>query len=111
MKHICQFLFVVIISSFCISASIPKTQENECEFKGKKLYGKVRFVEHSSQADVKIKIVNNFPDLKVKLVENFPNDCGEWKVVEYGEDLKVYVTESFPDLKVKFVENYPGIKK
>jgi hypothetical protein len=78
-------------------------------FKSKKLYGKIRFVENASNADVKIKIVNSFPDLKVKLVENFADDCGEWEVVEYGEDLKVYIAESFADIKVKFVTSFPGM--
>jgi hypothetical protein len=109
MKHTFQFIVLLIISSLCISATKHELQDDDCKFEGKKLYGKIRFVESSINADVKIKIVNNFPDLKVKLVENFADDCGEWQVVEYGEDLKVYVTESFPDIKVKFVTSYPGV--
>ena len=84
-------------------------QKDDCEFEGKKLYGKIRFVEYASDADVKIKIVTSFPDIKVKLVENFADDCGEWQVVEYGEDLKVYVAENFADIKVKFVTSFPGM--
>ena len=109
MKRISQFLLVLIVSSLCISASTLQLQGDDCKFKGKKLYGKIRFVESASNADVKIKIVNNFPDIKVKLVESFANDCGEWQVVEYGEDLKVYVAENFADIKVKFVTSFPGM--
>ncbi|EDP95875.1 hypothetical protein U8527_12160 [Kordia algicida OT-1] len=109
MKPILQFLLIIITTTFCISASTLKIAEDDCEFEGKKLYGKIRFVESASNADVKIKIVNSFPDIKVKLVENFADDCGEWQVVEYGEDLKVYVAESFADIKVKFVTSFPGM--
>lgn len=109
MKNVIYIASLLIIATFCISASMPKIQEDDCMFEGKKLYGKIRFVENASNADVKIKIVNSFPDLKVKLVENFADDCGEWEVVEYGEDLKVYVAESFADIKVKFVTSFPGM--
>ncbi|AXG71257.1 hypothetical protein KORDIASMS9_03514 [Kordia sp. SMS9] len=109
MKRSGQFLFLFIISIFCISAVLPKAQDDNCTFEGKKLYGKIRFVENRGDADVKIKIVNSFPDIKVKLVENFADDCGEWQVVEYGEDLKVYVAENFADIKVKFVTSFPGM--
>ncbi|WP_430408387.1 hypothetical protein [Kordia sp.] len=109
MKYISQIALLFIVSLVCTAASsLPLAQEN-CKFEGKKLYGKIRFVESASNADVKIKIVNSFPDLKVKLVENFADDCGEWQVVEYGEDLKVYVAENFADIKVKFVTSFPGM--
>jgi len=109
MKRIFQFLLVFVVASVCISSSIPQLQDDDCKFKGKKLYGKIRFVERASEADIKIKIVNNFEDIKVKLMESFADDCGEWEVVEYGEDLKVYVAENFADIKVKFVTSFPGM--
>lgn len=99
-----------MVSFFCISASSDFSQQDDCTFEGKKLYGKIRFVENRSDADVKIKIVNSFADIKVKLVENFADDCGEWQVVEHGEDLKVYVAENFADIKVKFVTSFPGME-
>jgi hypothetical protein len=111
MKRTFQYLLLLIISLLCISATSHQIQENDddCKFKGKKLYGKIRFVERAGNADVKIKIVNSFADIKVKLVESFADDCGEWQVVEHGEDLKVYVAESFADIKVKFVTSFPGM--
>ena len=69
----------------------------ECEWKGIKLYGKVKFV--SSFPDIKIKYVESFPDIKVKFVNSFPDDCGEWQVVESCPDFKVQIVESFPDIK------------
>lgn len=109
MKRIFQFLCIFAVSSLCIAATSITLQDDDCSFKGKKLYGKIRFVENRSDADVKIKIVNSFPDIKVKLVESFADDCGEWQVVEYGEDVKVYVAENFADIKVKFVTSFPGM--
>ena len=78
-----------------------------CEYKGIKLYGKVKFV--SSFPDIKIEYVTSFPDIKVKFVDNFPDDCGEWQEVDNFPDFKVQVVTSFPDLKVQKVTNFPGM--
>lgn len=110
---------------FCVSISLflvfskgknkeeknPKLQSDICRFDGKKLYGKIKLVEYSSQADIKVKIVNSFPDIKVKFVESFADDCGEWQIVEHGEDLRVYITENFADLKIKPVNSFPGMSR
>ncbi len=79
-----------------------------CEWKGIKLYGKVKFV--SSFPDIKIKYVSSFADIHVKMVSSFPDDCGEWKEVSSFPDFKVQVVSSFPDLKVKKVSSFPGMK-
>ncbi|WP_299714304.1 hypothetical protein [uncultured Tenacibaculum sp.] len=117
MKSLIVFLFCSA-SIFMFIKNEKKTAEtnpdisyNLCRFKGNKLYGKIRLVEYASQADVRVKIVNSFPDLKVKFVENNADDCGEWEIVEYGEDLKVYITENFPDLKIKPVNSFPGLNR
>ena len=77
-------------------------------YKGIKLCGKVRVVEHF--ADIKVKVVDSFPDLKVKVVDSFPDDIGEWKFVEYGEDFTVQFVDSFPDIKIKYVNSFPGVE-
>ncbi|MFD0863589.1 hypothetical protein ACFQ1M_15340 [Sungkyunkwania multivorans] len=82
---------------------------DSCYFEGRPLYGKIKLVENKSQADVTVKIVSSFPDLKVKFVEHFADDCGEWQIVEHGEDLRVYITENFEDIKVKPVSSFPGL--
>lgn len=79
----------------------------DCTYKGFKLYGKVKFVEHFP--DIKVQIVNAFPDLKVKMVNAFPDKCGEWQIVEHFPDLKVQIVEHFPDIKIQLVENFPGL--
>ncbi len=78
-----------------------------CEWKGIKLHGKVKFV--TSFPDIKIQYVNSFPDIKVKFVNSFPDDCGEWKEVSNFPDFTVQVVNSFPDLKVKKVTSFPGM--
>ena len=77
-------------------------------YKGIKLCGRVKVVEHF--ADIKVKVVDSFPDLKVKVVDSFPDDIGEWKFVEYGEDFTVQFVDSFPDIKIKYVNSFPGVE-
>lgn len=77
-------------------------------YKGIKLCGKVKVVEHF--ADIKVQVVNSFPDLKVKIVEFSPNAIGEWKFVEYGEDFTVQFVNNFPDIKIKYVTSFPGVE-
>ena len=81
--------------------------KGSCEYKGIKLYGKVKFV--TSFPDIKIKYVSSFPDIKVKFVTSFPDDCGEWQQVTSFPEFKVQIVESFPDLKVKVVDSFPGM--
>lgn len=90
------------------SDSIPSENVDEnCEFNGMKLYGKIQFV--TSFPDIKVQVVESFPDLKVKIVDAFPDDCGKWQIVNSFPDLKVQIVESFPDIKIKFVEVFPGL--
>ncbi len=84
----------------------PKINQN-CQFQGKNLYGKVKVVQ--SFPDLKIQVVGSFPDLKVKWVQSFPDRCGLWQTVESFPDFKIQFVESFPDLKVQFVDSFPGL--
>ena len=88
--------------------AIEEFLKGNCEYKGIKLHGKVKFV--TSFPDIKIKYVTSFPDIKVKFVSSFPDDCGEWQEVESFPDFKVQVVESFPDLKVQKVSSFPGMR-
>ncbi|MDM8561732.1 hypothetical protein QUF54_00080 [Candidatus Marithioploca araucensis] len=81
---------------------------NDCEFNGISLYGKVQIV--TSFPDIKIQYVESFPELRVKFVTSFPDNCGEWQLVESFPDFKVEIVESFPDLKVKKVDSFPGVE-
>lgn len=79
-----------------------------CEYKGIKLYGKVKFVE--AFEDLKIQYVKAFPDIRVKFVNSFPDKCGKWQEVNSFPDFTVRVVDAFPDLKVERVESFPGMK-
>jgi hypothetical protein len=106
-----NFQFLILFLALAGNPSAPPAPDNpvdkNCTFNGKKLYGKIKFVENFP--DIKVQIVENFPDLKVKLVSNFPDECGKWQIVENFPDIKVQLVENFPDIKVKFVENFPGM--
>lgn len=106
-KKIISLVAVVLAAVGQFSFITPTSVvSDDCTFKGKKLYGKIKFVE--SFPDVKIQFVESFPDLKVKFVDSFADDCGEWNVVESFPDLKVQIVSSFPDVKVKVVDSFPG---
>src|SRR3989338_6839591 len=98
-----SLLLIVLISS---AHSEPKIGK-DCTYKGKKLYGKIKIVEHFP--DLKVKIVENFPDLKVQVVEHWPDQCGKWQMVENFPDLKIQIVEHFPDFTIKYVQNWPGL--
>ena len=101
------FFLLLALTGMPASPRQDNPIDKSCSFNGKKLYGKIKFVENFP--DIKIQIVENFPDLKVKLVDNFPDECGKWQIVENFPDLKVQIVNNFPDIKVKFVDNFPGI--
>ena len=79
----------------------------DCTFGGKKLWGKVQFVQ--SGADLKVEVVNSFPDLKVLKVTSFPDSCGKWQAVTSFPDLKIQIVTSFPDIKIQYVSSFPGV--
>jgi hypothetical protein len=79
---------------------------SDCSFKGKKLYGKVKVVQHF--ADFKVKVVEHFQDLSVQTVEHFPDSCGKWQFVEHFPDFTITYVEHFPDFTIKKVQHFPG---
>ena len=99
------FMIVMLYGSAAMAATAVSS---DGYYKGIKLCGKVRVVEHF--ADIKVKVVDSFPDLRVKVVSSFPDDVGEWQFVEYGEDFTVQFVESFPDIKIKHVNSFPGVE-
>lgn len=98
-------MFIMLLPVYLQSTS---DSNDDCECKGIKLHGKVKFVENFP--DFTIKYVESFPDLKVKYVKAFPDNCGEWQIVENFPDFTVKVVESFPDFTVKVVESFPGTR-
>lgn len=90
------------------AAPVPADSKvgGDCTFNGKKLYGKVKVVEHF--ADFKVKVVEHFPDLNVQMVEHFPDSCGKWQLVEHFPDFTITYVEHFPDFEIKKVQHFPG---
>ena len=99
------FMLVMLYGTVAMAAT---TVNADGYYKGIKLCGKVKVVEHF--ADIKVKVVDSFPDLRVKVVSSFPDDVVEWQFVEYGEDFTVQFVESFPDIKIKYVNSFPGVE-
>lgn len=80
-----------------------------CTFNGIPLKGKVKVV--SSFADIKVQKTSAFPDLKVKFVQNFADVCGEWQMVNFGEDFTIEYVSSFPDITIEQVSDFPGVRQ
>lgn len=108
MKKLTAMLTALLLLAMTIPAMAASAVNKDGCYKGIKLCGKVKVVEHF--ADIKVQVVNSFPDLKVKVVDSFPDDIGEWKFVEYGEDFTVQFVDSFPDIKIKYVTSFPGVE-
>ena len=108
MKKLTVILTVLLLLAMTVPAMAASAVNKDGYYKGIKLCGKVKVVEHF--ADIKVQVVNSFPDLKVKVVDSFRDDIGEWKFVEYGEDFTVQFVDSFPDIKIKYVTSFPGVE-
>ena len=108
MKKLTAIFTLLLLLAMTIPVMAASAVNKDGYYKGIKLCGKVKVVEHF--ADIKGQVVNSFPDLKVKVVDSFPDDIGEWKFVEYGEDFTVQFVDSFPDIKIKYVSSFPGVE-
>jgi len=82
MKKVTAIFTILLLLAMTIPAMAASAVNKDGYYKGIKLCGKVKVVEHS--ADIKVQVVNSFPDLKVKVVESFPDDIGEWKYQTYA---------------------------
>lgn len=108
MKKLTAIFIILLLFSMTLPVMAASAVNKDGYYKGIKLCGKVKIVEHF--ADIKVKVVNSFPDLRVKVVNSFPDNIGEWKFVEYGEDFTVQFVDSFPDIKIKYVTSFPGVE-
>lgn len=92
-----------------ITTEVLDQLENECQFKGIPLYGKVQIVD--AFPDIKVQVVDAFPDIKVKWVDHFADECGKWEEVDVFPDFKIQYVDAFPDIKVKWVDHFPGVDR
>jgi hypothetical protein len=95
---VCYFLLMLIPSGHITE---------DCTCNKTKLYGRVRFVEDAG--DFRIRFVSHNPDLKITFVTRPANKCGEWQIVEGGEDFTVCVVEGGEDFTIRYNESNPGI--
>jgi hypothetical protein len=107
MKKIIPYLLISLLAVMPIAILQAGPVGSDCMFKGKRLYGKVQFVD--SFPDIKVEVVSSFPDLKVQKVNSFADSCGKWEVVNSFPDIKVQVVNSFGDIKIQYVSSFPGV--
>ena len=108
MKKLTAIFSILFLLAMTLPVMAASAVNKDGYYKGIKLCGRVKVVEHF--ADIKVKVVDSFSDLKVKVVDSFPDDIGEWKFVESGEDFTVQFVDSFPDIKIKYVTSFPGVE-
>jgi hypothetical protein len=107
MKNLLATLACALGTALIAASAFAGNVDKGCTYKGKKLQGKIQFVD--AFPDIKIEIVNAFPDIKVKKVDAFPDGCGKWQVVTAFPDIKVQIVKAFPDVKVQWVDAFPGV--
>jgi hypothetical protein len=78
----------------------------DCTFKGRKLWGKIQYVQPPVVPDVKVK-VTTFPDLRVDEV-TIATKCGQWQIVTSLPDLKVQKVDFIEDFQIQY-SPFPGI--
>lgn len=64
-----KILFVLFFTLVAFPANAEKISSN-CTLNGKKLYGKVKIVDHFP--DFKVQIVDHLADFKIQKVTHFP---------------------------------------
>jgi hypothetical protein len=104
MKILFLSFFISLTSTICCFAQNPVIEN--CTFKGKPLWGRVRVVDNAE--DIKVKIVDNAEDVRVRIVENAPFRCGQWQFVENAEVIKIRFVDNAEDIKIRFVDNDEG---
>ena len=96
----------VLLSSMASGDCITK----DGYFRGKRVYGRVKVVDHF--ADFKVKVSESMlVDMDVKVVTSFPDSPGEWEFVESHADFTVQFVESFEDFSIRYVSSFPKVNK
>lgn len=82
---------------------LPTVAPRDCMYKGYNMTAKVKVVP--VRADLKVKVVEQGEDLTVKIVTNslVSNLCGQWTMVDFGEDFTVQFVEGGEDIKIRIV--------
>jgi hypothetical protein len=86
----------------------------DCTFKGKKLWGKVKFVSALDFPDVTVQVVTtNLADLYVQRLSfpQIPSRCGQWLEEQDFPDFKVRIADfaELADFKIQYDSFMPGL--
>ena len=106
MKTLLSILFSAFMALGMGSSSNPISKDGT--YKGKKLAGCVRIVEHN--ANFKVKVVEYNPNLRVKIVDSFADNPGEWRLVKHNADFTIQFVEHNADFTIQYVESFPGVQ-
>ena len=98
MKKITAIFTGLLLLMRTLPAIAASAINKEGYYKGIKLSGRVKVVEHF--ADIKVKVVDSFQDLSVKVIESFPDAIGKWEFVESGENFTIQFVDRLPDIKM-----------
>ncbi len=102
-KNIC-ILFIVLIPSLSLAGG---RIGQDCTFKGKKLYGRVRIVNVGET--FKVRAVSVGEDLRVQTSNMLATTCGRWEIVSIAEDFSVRMVDMGEDFSIRFVEVAHGL--
>lgn len=109
MSKFLSFPFLLVLATLCCGSGSSDCISKDGYFRGVKLAGKVRIVEHG--ADFKVRVVEHGEDLKVKVSQyaSQTDGAGRWRFVQYGADFKIRFVEYGGDFKIRFDEVSYGV--
>lgn len=99
-----KFIILFLLISFGITGN---PIGSDCTFRGKKLFGTVRAVQAFGMFKVRI---SQTPNLRVETVKHNPFRCGEWRMVQAGEDFTIEFVQAGEDFTIEFVNMSPGLQ-
>ena len=99
--------FIILILAICFGLSANPISK-DCTLKGKKLYGKVKIVEHGQ--DFQVKVFTWGANLHIQIRNTTQRECGEWQFVEWGEDFTIKIVDYGQDFSIQYVTYSPGLK-
>lgn len=105
-------LLVVLFPSICF-AQAYHSKTKGCEYtlnQGTRsitfsLWGNVKVVEGNAYSDLDVRIAKEgeAADLEVVITDK-PNACGQWRIVDKGEDFTIKFVDKYEDITIRFVQ-------
>ena len=117
MSHVKQYTvmkrFIVLALMLPLWTVLGAGKNDDCitkdgYFRGIRLCGRVKVVEHA--ADFDVRVVDSGADLDVRAVRKYASNPSEWQFVNSAADFTIRFVEHAPDFDIKFVERYPEVR-